>query len=157
MKKLITLLTIIFLTTSVVGQSVLYPDRDKLYHAAAGAAIGAISYGMIYHYTGNKRKALFGSAATALVAGIVKESIDIMVNKEGVFEVGDVVYTFTGGIVASLTLDIFTHKRGRTTWQEAEVVDKRLDRRERQILRMNERVREKELRDNSKIKNRGKS
>jgi len=154
MKLLILTLLICF---NGFGQEILYPDSDKLYHAAAGAAIGAISYGMIYHYTGNKRKALFGSAATALVAGIVKESIDVMVNKEGVFEVGDVVYTFTGGVVVVLSLDIFTHKRGRATWQEAEVVDKTLDRRERQVLRMNERVREKELRDNSKIKNRGKS
>ena len=108
MNKLTILLFAFFLITTATNAQFISSD-DKL-HIAAGAVISSGTYLLIYSKTKDKSKAFWYSLAASALAGVAKEVYD-GTKKGNKFDIGEAFATTGGGLVASLTFDIFTNKK----------------------------------------------
>ena len=86
----------------------LLAENDKQKHYVAGALIGGITYGVILQETEDKKLAFWGSIASSLVAGYIKETSDK--NSGYYFDNRDLLATTLGGLSVGVTFDIFTRK-----------------------------------------------
>jgi uncharacterized protein YfiM (DUF2279 family) len=107
MKTFLISLIICFASINISSAQLISSD-DKL-HLAAGALISAGTYTYIYSTTKNKKKAFWFSLAMSATAGLLKEVYDS--TKDGNrFDTGEAVATTIGGLVASLSFEVFTRK-----------------------------------------------
>ena len=67
-------LYLILVPTLVFGQ--LMTEEDKQQHFTAGAIVSALTYGVVYKRTNNRKKALVYSIASSIVVGALKELAD---------------------------------------------------------------------------------
>lgn len=107
MKTFLISLIICFASINISSAQLISSD-DKL-HLAAGVLISTGTYTYIYSTTKNKKKAFWYSLAISATAGLLKEVYDN--SKDGnTFDTGEAVATTIGGLVASVTFDVFTRK-----------------------------------------------
>lgn len=89
------------LTCNVYGQF----ESDKLSHFLGGYSSGALAYEYTYQKTKNKNKAFVGGLLGSLVVGSAKEYYDSK-QLNNSFDKNDLLATFTGGLIVSLTFNI---------------------------------------------------
>ena len=101
-------LYLILVPTLVFGQ--LMTEEDKQQHFTAGGIVSALTYGVVYKRTNNRKKALVYSIASSIVVGALKELADSRVpgNK---FDTRDLLATSYGGISIGVTLNLVTRKK----------------------------------------------
>lgn len=100
-----------FCFISYTSNAQFISDDDKL-HLAAGAVISSGTYILVYSKTKNKSKAFWYSLGTSALAGLAKEVYD-STKKGNKFDTGEAIATTTGGLIASITFDLFTGKKRR--------------------------------------------
>jgi hypothetical protein len=105
MKTILTILALAFLTTG----NAQFISGDDAKHFAVGTLISGGTYALVYGKTKKKSKAFWYSLGTASLAGLTKEIYDGFII-DGRFDTGELVATFTGGLVTSYTFNIFTGK-----------------------------------------------
>ena len=93
----------------LLGHAQFISEDDKL-HLAAGALISSGTYTIVYSKTKNKSKAFWYSLGASTLAGLAKEVYD-STKKGNKFDTGEAVATTTGGLIASISFDLFTGKR----------------------------------------------
>lgn len=80
-------------------------ESDKLSHFLGGYSSGALAYEYTYQKTKNKNKAFVGGLLGSLVVGSAKEYYDSK-QLNNSFDKNDLLATFTGGLIVSLTFNI---------------------------------------------------
>ena len=143
MKLLLLTLLICF---NGFGQEILYPRQDHAKHFLLGMGVGAGIYFTTYEITENKRKALAFGILGGLVAGCVKESLDVLAFK-GDFEIADVAWTTLGSVSVVIPLDIFMYNNGNKILTAYPKPPVRPTWRDRRTMRLNEKARVRELED----------
>ncbi|MCA0133194.1 hypothetical protein [Winogradskyella alexanderae] len=106
MKIFVSIISLAFINT-IHAQFI---SSDDMAHFGVGAVISGATYTIVYNKTQNKKKAFWFSLATAGFVGLAKEVYDGYII-DGRFDTGEAVATFSGGLVASYTINIFTGKR----------------------------------------------
>lgn len=104
MKKTTTIL--LFLSLISFAQKQI--PEDKAFHLGAGYATSMVTYTIVYDATKDKKKALVYSLLSSILIGTLKELKDSR-EPNNYFDINDVIYTTSGGVVASLTLDLFNN------------------------------------------------
>ena len=99
MKKLIFIL----LFSTIANAQI---QTDKQLHFSAGAVIGGITNIAVTSITKDSKKAFWVGLGVSVLAGVTKELYDK--NQGGKFDVQDLAFTTAGGVVGSLTINIFT-------------------------------------------------
>ena len=87
--------------------------EDDMLHFAGGAALSGATYAIVYGQTQNKSKAFWFSLAVPTVVGLTKEILDESAFG-GYFDGREFASTVLGGLVVSLTFDVFTGKQKKT-------------------------------------------
>ena len=105
MKKLAIVL---FFTLSITNAQEI--PKDKQLHFAAGTITGALGYEYVYGKTKDRNKATLAGVGTAILAGIIKETIDSRQYKNK-FDTKDLTATALGGITISFTINLFDKKK----------------------------------------------
>lgn len=95
------------ITLMILLPMLLFSQKDKQLHFAAGAAISSTIYTITYQTTKNKNKALIYAITASTLAGISKELYD---KKTTGFDNKDLLYTVAGGVSLSLTINLFNKK-----------------------------------------------
>lgn len=103
MKTILTILALAFLTKG----NAQFISGDDAKHFAVGTLISSGTYALVYGKTKNKSKAFWFSFGLSTLAGLTKELFDEYA-VGGRFDTGELVATFTGGLVASYTFNVFT-------------------------------------------------
>ena len=158
MKKILLILTLLICFHGF-GQDILEANdpeyipirQDHLSHAAAGAIIGGLSYAFYFELTQNKRKSLVYSIGTSLIAGFIYEGIStVIIDRD--FEVEDAIFVMSGSLAIIIPMDIWMFNQGNKplTSIPPKITPTRQQKR---IMRMNQKVREKNLRDSINGKN----
>lgn len=80
-------------------------ESDKLSHFLGGYSGGAFAYEYTYQKTNNRNKAFVGGLLGSLVVGSAKEFYDSK-QLNNSFDKNDLLATFTGGLIVSLTFNI---------------------------------------------------
>ncbi len=80
-------------------------ESDKLSHFLGGYSSGAFAYEYTYQKTNNKKKAFVSGLLGSLIVGSAKEFHDSR-QLNNSFDKNDLLATFTGGIIVSLTFNI---------------------------------------------------
>ena len=80
-------------------------ESDKLSHFLGGYTSGAFAYEYTYQKTNNKKKAFVSGLLGSLIVGSAKEFHDSR-QLNNSFDKNDLLATFTGGIIVSLTFNI---------------------------------------------------
>ena len=106
MKTLLTFFAIVLMNLSYAQ----FISSDDALHFGAGAVISSATYSIVYSKTKNKKKAFWYSLATATFIGLGKELHDEYI-ANGRFDTGELIATFSGGLVASYTFNIFTGRK----------------------------------------------
>ena len=104
-----TILTILAFSIISISHAQFVSEDDQL-HFTIGAGISSASYALIYSTTHSKKKAFWYSLGLSTLAGFSKEFYDGYIIS-GRFDTGEAIATFSGGLVASYSINIFTGKR----------------------------------------------
>lgn len=80
-------------------------ESDKLSHFLGGYSSGAFAYEYTYQKTKNKNKAFVSGLLGSLFVGSAKEFYDSK-QLNNSFDKNDLLATFTGGLIVSLTFNI---------------------------------------------------
>ena len=104
-----TIFTLFAFTLINIGHAQFISSDDAL-HFGVGAVISSTTYTIVYNKTKNKKKAFWYSLGTATFVGLAKEVYDGYII-DGRFDTGEAIATFSGGLVASYTFNIFTGKK----------------------------------------------
>ena len=94
---------LILLLTTTICFSQIAEDKQK--HFVFGGLIGGIANEQTFLFTGNKKKSFWIGLGVSLLSGVLKETYDK--SKGGKFDFADIGYTVAGGLVGSLTINIF--------------------------------------------------
>ena len=105
MKTCFLIFALIFITNC----NAQFISEDDGLHFGVGAIISGTTYSLVYSKTKDKKKAFWYSLGLSSLAGLTKELFDKYVF-DGRFDTGEAIATFSGGLVASYTFDIFTGK-----------------------------------------------
>ena len=84
--------------------------EDELLHFTTGAVLSGGTYAFVYGKTKNKKKAFWYSLGVSTFAGLTKEILD-QVAFDGYFDTSEFAATVAGGLVVSVTLDLFVGKK----------------------------------------------
>lgn len=103
MKKLIFILLISTICTAQI-------PKDKQLHFGVGLAISTITNVTIYSVKKDRKKAFWVGVGMSILAGVGKEIYDKKQGKK--FDVADIGYTVAGGVISSLTINLF-NKNGK--------------------------------------------
>ena len=150
MKKLLILTLLICFNS--FSQEILYPRQDHAKHYVAGMAVGGLGYFFAYELTQNKPKSLAFGILAGFVVGTGKELGDVIF-LGGDFEVADIAWTGLGSVSVVIPLDYFFFNKGNKPHTAYPIEPSHPTRQEKRIIRMNERVREKDLRDSIRNSN----
>ena len=107
--KLILPLAFSLLFISLNAQTFI-EQEDKKLHYAAGILYGSVGYSYVYLKTNNKKKAILGGLASAVLVGTIKEVLDSR-EPGNKFDLEDLGATAIGGISISLTINLFNKKK----------------------------------------------
>ena len=99
---------VLFLLLPIFVFSQKQIPEDKAFHLGAGYATSMVTYTIVYDVTKDKKKALVYSLLSSILIGTLKELKDSR-EPNNYFDINDVIYTTSGGVVASLTLDLFNN------------------------------------------------
>lgn len=83
---------------------------DEILHFTSGAVLSGATYALVYGKTKNKKKAFWYSLGISTFAGLTKEILD-EVAFDGYFDGREFAATVVGGLVVSVTLEIFVGKK----------------------------------------------
>ncbi len=114
MKPLVILLYIFIFSFSSLSFAQQVSEDDKL-HFGAGALISGATYTFVYTKTKNKKKAFWMSLGASALAGLTKELYD-STKKGNRFDKGEAIATTTGGLTASITLEIFVGRKKKKNY-----------------------------------------
>lgn len=106
MKTILTILAICCINWS----NAQFISEDDALHFGVGALISGATYALVYSKTKNKKKAFWYSFGLSTLIGLSKEFYDGYIIS-GRFDTGEAVATATGGLVASISFNLFTGKR----------------------------------------------
>ena len=106
LKQNILVILYFLLPFFVIAQNKI--PEDKALHLSAGCATSMVTYTIVYDITKDKKKALVYSLLSSILIGTLKELKDSR-QPNNYFDVNDIIYTSSGGLVGSLTLDLFNN------------------------------------------------
>lgn len=84
--------------------------EDELLHFGTGAVLSGATYALVYGKTKNKSKAFWYSLGVSTLAGLTKEILDESAF-DGYFDGREFAATVLGGLVVSVTLELFVGNR----------------------------------------------
>ena len=85
-------------------------DRSSSLHLGAGVVIGVVGgYSANKIFNGDKKWTWAGAVGSALVAGMVKESIDEA--NYGRWDINDIIFTAIGGAISGLALELLQNRK----------------------------------------------
>lgn len=106
MKKLICVLFAV--VTAVTANAQI--EQDKKLHFLAGGLASSYGYTYVYEKTQDRTKATFAGIGTAILAGVLKETIDSRQHGNS-FDIQDLAATTLGGITISVTINLIKNDR----------------------------------------------
>ncbi len=108
--KLLLITFFSLLVTTASAQKVFIEQKDKHLHFVGGYFFGAVGYSYVYLKTENKKKAIIGSIASAVLVGAIKETLDSTGSKNK-FDMEDLGATAIGGLTIGITINLFNNKK----------------------------------------------
>ena len=106
----LTQLIVFSLFTLSLNAQTFVEQKDKHLHFLGGAMFGSVGYSYVYLKTNNKKKAILGGLASAVLVGTIKEVLDSR-EPGNKFDLEDLGATAIGGISISLTINLFNKKK----------------------------------------------
>jgi uncharacterized protein YfiM (DUF2279 family) len=85
-------------------------EIDKQMHFMAGGLASGFGYTYVYEKTQDKTKATLAGIGLAILAGIIKETIDSR-QKNDKFDLKDLTATTLGGITISVTINLIKNDK----------------------------------------------
>ena len=106
-KLILSIIVIIVFLISTQSHSQIPEDKKK--HFIGGAIVGGLTNLAVYGFTENTKAAFWSGIGMAVVAGVVKESMDTKEGRSG-WDSKDLLATGLGGVAVTLPLNFWERR-----------------------------------------------